>query len=153
MTRCLALKAALLRWCGAKIGKDVRICSSVSIIGSGNLEIKDNTWIGPHTLICVSTEIKIGSNCDIAPMVYIGYGTHSITPSQNRIAGKDVSSPISIGNGCWISAKSTILANTSIPKMCVVAAGAVVTTKIDQVHSLIAGVPARVIKNFKDDAN
>lgn len=148
-TRCFRLKASLLRWCGAKVGKNVRICSSVMVIGSGNLEIGDNTWIGPNTLISTSSEIKIGSDCDIAPMVYIGDGTHNITPNYNRIAGKDISLPISIGDGCWICAKSTILANTSIGKMCVVAAGAVVTSKFTDEYSLIAGVPARIIKNFR----
>ena len=35
-TSCFALKRALLRLAGAKIGRNVRICSSVHVLGCGN---------------------------------------------------------------------------------------------------------------------
>ena len=42
-TRCFGLKAFLLRRCGARIGRNVRINSSVRILGTGRLEIGDTS--------------------------------------------------------------------------------------------------------------
>ena len=36
----------MLRWCGAKIGKNVRINSSAIFLGDGGLIIGDDVWIG-----------------------------------------------------------------------------------------------------------
>lgn len=70
-TRCFGFKRWMLRLCGAKIGKNVRICSSAKFLGAGDLEIGDNTWIGHQCLISSSSRIIIGANCDFAPRVYI----------------------------------------------------------------------------------
>ncbi len=53
---------------------------------------------------------------------------------------------IRIGKNCWIGAKVTILDGVSIGDHCVIAAGAVVTKNIPP-HSVIGGVPARIIKS------
>lgn len=148
-TRCFGLKRWLLRCTGAKIGKNVRICSSAIFIGSGELTIGDNTWIGPHCLISVSSMIKIGANCDIAPKVYIGNGTHIITPDSSRIANIEISKDIVIGDGCWICVNSTILPGAEIGEKCVVAAGSVVTQSFTDSLCLLAGIPAVVKKRFK----
>lgn len=124
-TRAFDFKSKLYRWAGVKIGNNVRICSSVKIIGAGKLEIEDNTWIGPETFISASSTIKIGANCDIAPRVFIGDGTHELTPERDRVADIEACNPISIGNGCWICANATILPGAIIGNKVVIAAGAV----------------------------
>lgn len=146
-TRAFGLKRRLYRWAGVCIGKNVRICSSVHIIGSGELEIGDNTWIGHKTLIVASSKITIGNNVDIAPNVYIGTGTHEITPSKDRIASVEISKNIIIGDGCWLCANCLILPGIKLGKKCVIAAGAVVTKSFNDMH-LIAGVPAESKKEF-----
>lgn len=146
-TRCFGIKRALLRLAGAKVGKNVRICSSVRIKGTSKLLIGDNTWIGHNCLIVCSSNITIGSNVDIAPMCYIGTGTHEITPRSNKIAGNGYSLPIKIADGCWLCVRSTILPGTQIDKKCIVAAGAVVKGSYKSL-SLIGGIPAKVIRTL-----
>lgn len=146
-TRCFGLKRHLLRWAGAEIGDNVRICSSVNIIGNGTLRIGNNTWIGHESIIMCSSDISIGADCDIAPRVYIGNGTHKITPDLDKIAGIDINKDIKIGNGVWICVNSTILPGVTIGRKCVVAAGGVVTKSIPE-NSLAAGCPAIVKKNL-----
>ena len=140
-TRCFGLKRFLLRCAGAKIGKNVRVCSSAMIIGSGYLQVGDNTWIGPKCILSVTSKIIIGSNVDIAPNVFIGNGTHQITPESDRIADIELSKDVVIGNGCWLCVNSTILPGVQIGNNCVVAAGSVVTKSFND-RTLIAGVPA-----------
>lgn len=148
-TKAFALKRQLYRWCGAKVGKDVRIVSSARILGNGELSIGDDTWIGHNVTIVCSSKIAIGKNCDIAPNVFIGNGTHEITPEKSRIAGADCSKNINIGDGCWLCAGSYILPGVSIGKMNVIAAGAVVTETIPNSYMLFGGIPARKLKNLR----
>ena len=146
-TRAFGLKRVLYRWAGVKLGKGVRICSSVKILGVGNLVIGDNTWIGPGTTIFCSSNIDIGANCDIAPCVYIGDGSHRITPDKERVAGIVTTERIAIGDGCWLCVNATILPGVTIGKKCVVAAGSVVIHSSDEME-LLAGVPAKTINKL-----
>ena len=50
-------------------------------------------------------------------------------------------------SNCWIGAKVTILDGVSIGEHCGIAAGAVVTRSVPP-HSLVAGVPARVLRQL-----
>lgn len=148
-TRGFSMKRALYRWAGVNVGEGVRINSSAKISGIGSLTIGANTWIGPGTIIICSSEITIGANCDIAPCVYIGDGTHKIMADGERVAGEAVTDNIIIGDGSWICVNATILPGVSIGRKCVVAAGAVVTSGSEDMK-LLAGVPAKVIKDFND---
>jgi acetyltransferase-like isoleucine patch superfamily enzyme len=51
-----------------------------------------------------------------------------------------------IEDDCWIASNSILLAGVTIGKGSVVAAGSVVTQDVPP-YSVVAGVPARVIKN------
>ena len=52
-----------------------------------------------------------------------------------------------IENGCWIGEKVSILPGVRIGKRSIVAANAVVTKSIPQ-YSIVAGIPAKVIKKY-----
>lgn len=143
-TSCFPLKRCLLRWSGAVIGKNVRICSSVSIFGSGELVIGDNTWIGHHCLIAASSKIEIGKNVDIAPMVYLGTGTHIVQFEKERCAGEGLNQDIKIGDGCWLCVRTTILPGVTVGKMSVAGAGSVVTRDLPE-GVMAVGVPAGIV--------
>ena len=146
-TRCFGLKRTLYRMCGAKIGENVRICSSAIISGDGDLLIGDNTWIGHKTIILASETITIGTDVNIAPRVYIGTGTHEIDNEGPSVAGKGVSMPIRVCDGVWLCANSTILAGVTIGQKSIIAAGAVVTHDVPD-FEMWGGVPAKKIKNI-----
>lgn len=59
-TICFSLKRILLRWCGVNSGTNVRVCSSASFFGCGELEIGDNTSIGHECLIINACSVVIG---------------------------------------------------------------------------------------------
>lgn len=147
-SRGWGFKRFMLKLAGAKIGRNVKISSSLKVYGAGTLEVGDNTWIGYQTLIVASSSVVIGANCDIAPRVYIGTGTHLIDVNSDHIAAKDISMDVCIGNGCWLCTNSVILPGVKIGKKSVVAAGTVVTKTFNDNNILIAGVPAEKKKNL-----
>lgn len=146
-TKAFELKNRLLRFAGAEIGHNVRICSSTRILGDGKLSIGQNTWIGHQVLIISSSKISIGSNVDIAPRVYIGTGSHVVDKESLNIAGKGISKDVKIGNGCWLGVGSIVLPGVQIIEKTVIAAGAVVNTSITY-QAIYGGIPAKKIKEL-----
>ena len=149
-TRCFELKCLILRFAGVEIDRNVRICSSVKIIGDGCLIIGGNTWIGPNTMISVTKPAKvfIGSNVDIAPNVYLGTGSHFIDVYGENSAGKGYNESIVIQSGVWIGVGAIILPGVNIGRKAVVAGGCMVNKDVDS-YSLIGGVPGKIIRKLK----
>lgn len=150
-TRCFGFKVAMLRWCGARVGNDVRVNSSAMISGNGELEIGNDVWIGAKDLLMSTAPalIKIGSQCDLGPQVSIITGTHEINTGEGHIAGKGKSVSVEINDGCWIGARSIILPGVVLPNRTLVAAGSVVVKSITESNALLAGCPAIVKKIYE----
>lgn len=145
-TRCFALKRGLLRWCGATIGTNTRIVSSVRFQLTGALVIGNNTWIGHEVLIVGGdADVLIGAKVDVGPRVMIVTGSHEYSVASDRAAGRGFSSPTTIQDGAWLGARSTILGGVTIGRCSIVAAGALVNADV-QPATLVGGVPARVLK-------
>lgn len=99
------------------------------------------------SIIC-NELIEIGDRTDIASGVLIrdSDGHFLIDPSRKRdLIGNNVVAPIRIGNDVWIGSNAMILKGVTIGDGAVVAAGAVVTKDVPP-HTLVGGVPAKVIK-------
>ena len=132
--------------CGFEIGENVRIMSSVVFQCSGKVVIGDNVWISEFSkFIGGDANIIIESNVDIGPNVSIITGTHHYDFNANRVAGKGYSKEVFIGSGSWIGANSTIIGGSSICCMSLIAAGSVVTRRLDK-PGIYGGIPAKLIK-------
>ena len=146
-TKFWGAKRFLFRTCGIRIGKNVKICSSVTILGDSDISIGDNVWIGHETMIIASAPISIAANVNIAPRCYIGTGTHEIDLAAPSVAGKGKSCPITISEGVWCCTHVVILPGITIEKSSIVAAGAVVTHNVPP-RQLWGGIPARFIRSL-----
>lgn len=146
-TSCFALKRGLLRWCGAKVGSNVRICSSARFYGISSLTFGENIWVGSGTVISASAPVTFGSRIDISGQVYIGTGTHKIDPVGLHSAGEGVNLPITIGDGAWLCARSMVLPGVSVGGKTVVGAGAVVLKDLPS-RCVAVGIPARIQRTF-----
>ena len=146
-TRAFGIKSTLLRLAGARLGDNVRICSSALFVGAGELSIGDDTWIGHQVLISTSSRVTIGSAVDIGPRVYIGTGTHEVDPIGAHSAGKGISRDVVISDGVWIGANSLILPGVTIGVKSVIAAGAVVVKNVPP-HVIVGGIPAVIIRDL-----
>lgn len=142
--RC-KIKRGLLRWQGHKIGEGTRVVGPVYI--DGKIEVGENVFIGKNMRVHGNGCVYMEDNVDIAPEVTFLTGTHEIGTLDRR-AGKGKSLDTTVGKGTWIGAETTILPGISIGVGCVIAAGSVVNKDIPP-NSMVAGVPAKIIKNLE----
>lgn len=142
---------------GIIFGKNISIGNDVSIICSGSLSnlgyginIEDGVGIGSGSFIGGAGGVSIGRNCILGNYVTIHPENHIFNDINVDIKYQGVERKgIVIGANCWIGAKATILDGTVIGDGCVVAAGAVLNGKEYPHNSIIAGVPAKVIRAIK----
>lgn len=112
----------------------------------GDVMIGDHTRIGLHNTII--GPVEIGSHVNLAQGITVTALNHNFDDTEKRIDEQGVSTnPVTIKDDVWVGANAVILPGVTIGNHCVVAAGAVVTKDVPP-HSLVAGVPAKVIKNI-----
>ena len=145
-TRFFKIKNILLEWCGYEIGRGTKIVGPINIARNTCLTIGENCWIGKNFTIHGHGDVSIGSNCDIAPEVLFITGSH-IVGDESRRAGEGISFKISIGDGCWVGARATLMENITIGKGVVVGSCSLVNKSISK-NLIIAGVPAKELKKI-----
>lgn len=112
--------------------------STIMVHKGATLKIGDNTYLNGGSIDC-SHHISIGDDCAIADGVQIMDNSWHAVNSQ--IGGGE----IEIGNNVWIATGAMILPEVKIGDGAIVAAGAVVTKDVPP-RCMVAGVPAKVIK-------
>ncbi|MCH5243785.1 MAG: sugar O-acetyltransferase [Lentimicrobiaceae bacterium] len=88
--------------------------------------------------ITIGDDVLIGQNVVIATL------NHAMDPDSR---GDMDPKPVHIGNKVWIGANATILPGVSIGEGAIVAAGAVVTKDVAP-RTVVAGIPAKIIKRL-----
>jgi acetyltransferase-like isoleucine patch superfamily enzyme len=131
------------------IGDRVRLVSTVATLElvtlpNGHLEIGDNVFVNYGTSLLSSAHVKIGNDCLI--------GTHVTVMDCDfhRVEDKawdTVGVPIVIEDRVWLGNRSMVLKGVRIGHDAVVGAGAVVTRDVPP-RTLVAGVPAKVVRRF-----
>ena len=127
---------------------DYSVIESFACINNavGDIIIGDHTRIGLHNTII--GPVTIGSHVNLAQGITVTALNHNFEDSDKRIDEQGVSTtPVIIEDDIWIGANAVILPGVTIGNHSVVAAGAVVTKNVPP-HSLVAGVPAKIIKQI-----
>ena len=118
---------------------------------SFDFDLGDDVFINAGCTLDVSAPIWIGSRVNFGHGVTLVTGGHDIGPPEER-CGPHRATAIRIGNGVWLGAGCIILPGVDVGDGSVVAAGAVVSRDVAP-NSLVAGVPARVIRELGDGAS
>lgn len=114
--------------------------------GVGAVKIGSETRIGMSNVII--GPVTIGNSVIFAQNVVMSGLNHSYEDISLPISKqKEITSPITIEDECWIGANAVITAGVTIGKHSVIAAGSVVTKNIPA-YSVAVGNPARVIKQY-----
>jgi acetyltransferase-like isoleucine patch superfamily enzyme len=108
-----------------KMGKNVFVNHACTFLDMGGITLEDNVLVGPKVNLITEN--------------------HPMDPENRKSL---VCSPIVVKRNAWIGAAATILPGVTIGENSVVAAGAVVTKDVPA-NTIVAGIPARAIKNLK----
>ena len=105
-----------------------------------NIEIGTNSSINRRCYLDGRGGLSIGNNVSISPEVHLITAEHDL----NDASFSYITAPIELGDFVWIGTRAIVLPGVRLGKGCVVAAGAVVTKSFPD-HSVIGGVPAKII--------
>lgn len=89
------------------------------------LSLGSNVSVSSNCIITCRDSIRIGSNVSLSPNVLIYDHDHDYAVEGGIWAGKYKSSPIEIGDNCWIGCNTVVLRGTRIGDNCVVGAGCI----------------------------
>ena len=129
-----------------KLGDNSTLVLNNSIIGRGvaivclanaSVEIGAGSYVTDTSKILSSRSITIGCRCAVS---------WNVTFMDDDGHGRERSAPIVIEDDVWIGCNAMILKGVTIGKGSVIAAGAVVTRSCAP-RSLVAGIPAKTIKD------
>ena len=113
--------------CTVKIGKN---CSSNGL----NIHLMED-----------DSRVNIGENCMFSFSVDIwASDTHSILDENDNLV--NLGEFVEIGDTVWVGQEARICKNTVIPNNCIVGMSSIVTKKFETPNSIIAGNPAKVVK-------
>ena len=127
---------------------DYSVIESFACINNavGDVIIGDHTRVGLHNTVI--GPVNIGNHVNLAQGIIVTALNHNFADSEKRIDEQGVSTtPVIIEDDVWIGANAVVLSGVKIGTHSVIAAGAVVTKDVPP-HSIVAGVPAKVIKKI-----
>ena len=146
------LRSTLLRLYGARIGRRVIIHNArffnLYRRGLPGLILGDDCFIGDECLLDLAEGIEMKAQVTLAERVMIlthanvGYQDH---PLQKHFPAS--AAGVTLEKGCFVGAQAVILPGVRLGERCFVAAGAVVTENVPP-DSLVAGVPARLVRRL-----
>lgn len=128
-------------------GKHIDVCRKVHFGRGTDIEIADNSGLGPNMIIR-NTKLKIGSHVMTGPDILIQGGGHRHDNPLLPIGmqGNIPKSELEIKDNVWIGTRAIILGNVrTIGTGSIIGAGAVVTKPVPD-YAIVAGNPARVIR-------
>jgi acetyltransferase-like isoleucine patch superfamily enzyme len=138
---------------GIVLGNHVTIANSSTLICTGviankgvGIKIGNNSAIGAQSFLGGQGGIEIGDDVIMGPQVKIFSENHNYNDPLKVIRKQgETRKGVKIGNNCWIGAGVVILDGVTLRNGCVVAAGAIVTSSFPE-NSILAGIPAKIIK-------
>jgi acetyltransferase-like isoleucine patch superfamily enzyme len=117
---------------------------------NAEIRIGKNCLISEFNVLRGQGGITIGNNVYTAPLVQILAVNHVYNDPKRPIIEQGITAQgIVIEDDCWIGAGAIVLDGVRIGRGAVIAAGAVVTKDVPS-HTVVGGVPARVIQEINE---
>jgi acetyltransferase-like isoleucine patch superfamily enzyme len=99
-----------------------------------------------YFLCAEDCNITVGEHCMFSYEIVIRTtDAHSVLDLETRERINKAES-ISIGNHVWLGAEVMITKGVSLPDDCIVGARSICNRSIDEPHTVIAGIPAKIVK-------
>jgi putative colanic acid biosynthesis acetyltransferase WcaF len=136
-----ALRRAILRGFGARVGPGVRVRASVLVEQPWNLELGAYCSVGDRAILYCLGPVMIGPRAALSQGVHVCAGTHDYNKPQMPL----LRPPITVGADAWVAAEAFIGPGVVVGERCVIGARSVVV-KDTQAGFVYAGNPARKLK-------
>lgn len=117
--------------------------TKIIIMKGAHLEVANNVVLNGCIIQC-ATKITIGNNSSVATGTLVQDTDYHPTYDTD-MNPREYQKPIVIGDNVWIASRCIILKGVTIGDGAIVASGAVVTKDVPP-YCLVAGNPARIIK-------
>ena len=134
------IKVFILRIFGAKIGKSIVIKPRVNIKYPWKLSLGNHVWIGENVWIDNLDNVVIGNNVCISQGAFLLCGNHN----YNKESFDLITKPITVEDGAWIGAKSTVLLGVTAKSHSILSAGSVTSNDLEP-YSIYRGNPAEKV--------
>lgn len=137
---------------GLTMGRGCRVDTSSK---KKTLFIGEDARIGDYVHINADYKIEIGKNVLMASKIFISdtnhgryVGDNQSTPDTNPSTRELSFKSVIIGDNVWIGENVVILPGTIVGNGCIIGANSVLTGKSFPSNTIIAGIPAQVIKQY-----
>jgi acetyltransferase-like isoleucine patch superfamily enzyme len=140
-----AMRALLGELTGLPIDPSVRVLPPFHTDTGRNLRFGRDVFVNHGCTAMDLGGVDIGDDVMLGPNVQLVSSGHPLDPATRR--SRITVAPIRIGRGAWIAAGATVLQGVTVGEDAVVAAGAVVTKDVPA-RTLVAGVPARLVREL-----
>jgi maltose O-acetyltransferase len=143
-----AVRAILKDFFGS-VGENANVLPGFACDNGRNIFVGRNFLANYHVTILDIAPVHIGDYVMIGPNTLISTVNHPMTPAGRR-KHLGIGKPVTIGDDVWMGGNVVVVPGVTIGNNVIVAAGAVVTKDVPD-NSLVAGVPAKVIRTLEND--
>lgn len=136
---------------GSNKGVPWPVARTSTVIGWQNIffhpnDLRNFQGVGNY-FQAIGAELHLGEGIWIAPGVGFICSNHSVDDPDKRIKGES----IIIGKKCWIGMNAVVLPGVILGDNTTVGAGSVVTHSFPKGNCVIAGNPAKIIKEIRNE--
>lgn len=119
----------------------------------GGIILGNNVYIGGFSQIHSMCSLEIGDGCVLSEHVYVSDIAHGLHPMKGPIMMQPLESkgPVRIGRHVFIGFGASVLPGVTLGDHCIVGTHSVVTRSFPA-YSMVAGMPARLVKVFDHES-
>jgi maltose O-acetyltransferase len=139
-------RLVILRELFGALGPGVEIEPPFHCDYGGNVYAGRKLYMNFGCVILDCARVRIGDDVQCGPYVQILTAYHPIEPAA-RLSGRELASPIRIGNNVWIGAGAIICPGVTIGDGTTIGAGSIVTRDVPA-GVLAVGNPCRVVRSL-----
>jgi len=144
VTPVLKVRGWLLRWCFQSCGRNFQIASGVKVLFTTHIQVGHDVYIATGCWVQGVGGIRLDDQVMLGPYTILATNDHTKVDGSYRF-GPGQTSPIHLKRGAWTGAHVVVTAGCTVGEGAAAAAGAVVTEDVPA-HAVVAGVPAKVIR-------